>query len=173
MGQLIGDVWHIKKTYLMEGFRTMDIVEEMANDGVFEHKTSFHVYGDASGRSRDTRSNKSDWDIIESFLANYRRKDGSSLEFTIDVPRSNPPIKRRWKHLNTKFMNALGEVKLYIYKEAADADEGFRLTKLKKGSGLIEDDSLRTQHVSSSAIGYAVDYVEEFETSAAGTSSFY
>jgi hypothetical protein len=172
IGQLIGDVWHIKKTYLMDGFRTLDIIEEMANDGVFEHKASFHVYGDASGRSRDTRSNKSDWDIIESFLANYRRKDGSSLEFVIDVPRANPPIKRRWKHVNTKFMNALGEVKFYIYQEAADADEGFRLTKLKKGSGLIEDDSYRGQHVTT-AIGYAIDYVEEFETGGAGTSSFY
>lgn len=173
VGQLINDVWHIKKTYLMDGFRTLDIVEEMANDGVFEYRTSFRVYGDASGRSRDTRSNQTDWTIIEDFLSNYKRKDGSSLEFSIDVPRANPPVKRRWKNLNTKFMNALGEVKLYIYKEAADADEGFRLTKLKKGSGLVEDDSLRTQHVSSSAIGYAIDYVEEYESSGAGVASFF
>ena len=63
-------------------------------------------------------------------------------------------------------------MKFFIYKEATDGDEGLRLTKLKKGSGLIEDDSYRGQHVTT-AFGYAVDYVEEFETVAAGTSSFY
>ena len=55
----------------------------------------------------------------------------------------------------------------YVYSEASETDEGFRLTKLKKGSGLVEDDSYRNQHVSG-AIGYAVDYVEENETVGAG-----
>jgi PBSX family phage terminase large subunit len=159
-GQYINGTWHIKKAYLVEGFKTLQIMEELADDGVFEHYNKFMVYGDASGRHNDTRSNLSDWDIIEDFLANYRRKNGSSLEYSIEVPRSNPPVKRRWKHVNLKFLNALGEVRFYVYQEAAAADEGFRLTKLKKGSGLVEDDSYHNQHVTT-GIGYAVDYMEE------------
>lgn len=166
VGQFIDNVWHIKKNYLVDGFRTAQMMDELAEDGVFEHKTSFLIYGDASGRHNDTRSNQSDWDIIEDFLSNYRRKDKSSLQFSIDVPRANPPIKQRWKHCNLKFLNALGFVGFFVYQEAADTDEGFRLTKLKKGSGLVEDDSYRNQHVTT-AIGYAVDYVEEYETGGA------
>jgi len=173
VGQFIDGVWHIKKTYLADGFRTAQILDEIAEDRIFENRCSFIIYGDATGRHSDTRSNQSDWDIIEDFLSNYKRQDKSSLEFSIDVPRANPPIKRRWKHLNLKFLNANDKVGLYIYSEAADADEGFRLTKLKKGSGLVEDDSLRTQHVSSSAIGYAVDYVEEYEATGPGKATFF
>jgi hypothetical protein len=161
VGQFIGGVWHIKKTYLVHGFRTRQILEEIAEDGVFEHNTKFYIYGDASGRHNDTRGNMSDWDIIEDFLSNYSRSDGTSLDYSINVPEANPPIKRRWKWVNLKFMNALNEVRFFIYKEAADADEGFRLTKLKKGSSLAEDDSFEKQHVTT-AIGYGVDYEEEY-----------
>lgn len=162
VGQRINGVFHVAKTYIMEGFRTGQILEEMADDGLFENKTSFYFYGDAAGKSRDTRGNQSDWDIIEDFAANYKRQDGSILEFCIDVPSANPPIRRRHNRMNSLFENELGEVRFYIYKDALDADEGFRLTKLKKGSGLIEDDSFAKQHVTT-AIGYWVDYALEYD----------
>lgn len=162
VGQRIDGIFHVAKTFIIEGLRTHQILDEMAEDGLFEHKTSFFFYGDASGRANDTRSNQSDWDIIEDFVSNYRRKDQSHLEFSIDVPRANPPIRRRHNRLNALFMNDLGEVKLFIYQAASEADEGFRLTKLKKGSALAEDDSYKNQHVTT-AIGYWVDYVLEFE----------
>jgi hypothetical protein len=53
-------------------------------------------------------------------------------------------------------------VKFFIYQDAADADEGFRLTKLKKGSVLAEDDSYKNQHVTT-ALGYWADYVLDYE----------
>jgi hypothetical protein len=162
VGQRINGVFHVAKTYLMDGLRTLQILEEIAEDKIFEHPTTFYFYGDASGRANDTRSNQSDWDIIEDFVSNYKRKNGTSLEFSIDVPRSNPPIRRRHNRLNALFMNDLKEVRLYVYKGAADADEGFRLTKLKKGSRLQEDDSFRCQHVTT-AIGYWCDYILEYE----------
>lgn len=161
VGQFIGGTWHIKKTYIVEGFKTRQILEEIAEDGIFELNTSFNVYGDQTGKHNDSRSNLSDWDIIEDYLANYQRKDKKTLKFSIEVPSCNPPIKRRWKNVNLMFLNALNQVRLYIYQEAADADEGFRLTKLRKGSGLAEDDSYRNQHVTT-AIGYAVDYEAEY-----------
>lgn len=163
VGQYIKGVFHIKKNYIVEGFRTSQIMDEMADDGLFENKASFLVYGDASGRHSDTRSNQSDWDIIEEFLAKYKRKDKSMLQFSIEVPRANPPIRQRHNMVNTAFMNALGEVNFFIYSEASEADDGFRLTKLKKGSGLVEDDSFANQHVTT-AIGYWIDYTKEYET---------
>lgn len=161
VGQFIGGVWHIKKTYLVDGFKTRQILEEIAEDGVFELQATFKVYGDQTGKHNDSRGNLSDWDIIEDYLANYQRQDKTCLKFSIEVPTCNPPIKRRWKNVNLMFMNAANQVRFFIYKEAAEADEGFRLTKLRKGSGLAEDDSYRNQHVTT-AIGYAVDYELEY-----------
>lgn len=162
VGQYINGVFHIKKCYLMDGFRTNQMMNELAEDGVFEHKTSFLVYGDETGGHSDTRSNQSDWEIIEEFLSKYKRKDGSSLEFSIELPSKNPPIRQRHNRVNLAFLNALGFTGLYIYKEASQADSGFRLTKLKKGSALVEDDSFSDQHVTT-AIGYWIDYVKEYE----------
>lgn len=162
VGQYINKVFHIKKCYLIEGFKTYQLMDELADDGVFEHKADFLIYGDASGRHNDTRSNNSDWEIIEEFLEKYKRKDGSRLKFEIEVPRANPPIRQRHNRVNVAFQNGLSQVGLYIYSEAHQADSGFRLTKLKKGSGLVEDDSFEDQHVTT-AIGYWVDYVKEYE----------
>ena len=68
------------------------------------------------------------------------------------VNQSQEELKRRGKELAAQNDD--------LYKGAKAADEGFRLTKLKKGSGLIEDDSLKQQHVTT-AIGYWVVYVLE------------
>ena len=58
------------------------------------------VYGDASGRSRDTRGNQSDYDIIEFVLRKYISSDG------IRVPRSNPqPLRKRRDFMNKMFGN--------------------------------------------------------------------
>lgn len=161
VGQFIDGVFHLKKTYIVEGFRTPDILEEMADDGLFEHKAKFQIYGDATGKHADTRNNLSDWDIVENFLAKYRREDDSTLEWSLEVSESNPPIRTRHNKVNAYFCNDLGEHRFFIYKEAADADEGFRLTKLKKGSVFQEDDSFAKQHVTTAA-GYWVVYVDEY-----------
>ena len=88
-------------------------------------------------------------------MANYKTKDGRSLDFEFRVPRANPPIRRRHNIVNAHFMNENKEVRLVVYDKWLD--EGFRLTALKKGADLIEDDSLPQQHATT-AIGYMVDY---------------
>jgi hypothetical protein len=113
------------------------------------------VYGDASGKNRDTRSIVSDYDIIQKFLANYRTKDGRPLLFTMRVPKANPPIRRRHNLVNAYFHNDNKKVRMFVYDKWID--EGFRMTQFKKGADLIEDDSLPQQHVTT-AIGYMLDY---------------
>ena len=52
------------------------------------------IYGDASGRNRTTRSNISDYDIIE-----YAFKDFMS-NVSMSVPKANPMIKKRRNFIN-------------------------------------------------------------------------
>lgn len=157
LGQEINGVFHIFKEYHAETMRTSSLLDEMAADGAFELPVRWEIYGDAAGKHNDTRSNWSDYEIIESFMAKYRNKDGGLLEYSLHIPRSNPPLRRRHNTANAAFSNDLGEIKFYCYKGCDWVDEGFRLTEPKKGADNIEDDSLKQQHVTT-AITYWIDY---------------
>jgi hypothetical protein len=150
-----GDVYHAFKAFHVEGARTLDIMEEIASSGLLDICGKIYIYGDATGKSNDTRSIKTDYDIIKTFLSNYVTKDGRSLSFEIRVPLANPPIRRRQNLLNAYFENEKKEVRFLVYDKWID--EGLRLTAFKKGADMIEDDSLPQQHVTT-ALGYCVDY---------------
>jgi hypothetical protein len=151
----IADHFHFFQEAVVDGARTEDIMEELAGQGLFENRNKFIVHGDASGKHSDTRSKVTDYDIIRKFLANYRRKDGTPLEFEIQVPLSNPPVRTRHNTMNGYLMNSLGEARLFVYASSPIMDEGLRLTKLKPGGQYLEDDSKRFQHVTTAA-GYTV-----------------
>ena len=153
--QYIGGVFHIFNEVVVEGQRTEDSCEEMLDRGLLNHPTKYIIHGDATGRHKDTRSKTSDWDIIDNFLANNKNTKGMRINYEIDVPRSNPPVRTRHNLVNGSLKSASGNVSMYVYKDAPTADEGLRLTKLKPGAQYIEDDSDRFQHITT-AIGYAV-----------------
>lgn len=158
LGQYIGDTFHVFKEYHAETMRTGKLLEEMEADGAFELPVRWGIFGDAAGKHNDTRSNWSDYEIIEQFISNYRRKDGSMLEYEIEIPKANPPLRRRHNTANGVFQNDLNEVRFYLYKGCEWIDEGFRLTEPKKGADNVEDDSLEQQHVTT-AITYWIDYL--------------
>ena len=152
VGQYIDSVFHVAKTYIIHGARTLDIMEEMFIDGFFDSSSMYRVFGDAAGKHRDTRSIRSDYDIIEDYVKKL------SIRYQMRVPKSNGAIRERHNKMNAVFKNDLKEVRFFVYKEAKPLDEGLRLTKLKKGANYIEDDSFEFQHVTT-AVGYWVVYL--------------
>lgn len=157
IGQKIGDVFHVARTIIIDGADTNDIMEEFIQSDVTKRKGCiFRVFGDASGKARDPRSKTTDYEIIETVLKRNR------IHYEMHVPRSNPPIRRRHNRVNAKCCNYKQKTQLYIYKDAEPADDGFRLVKLKKGGQYLEDDTLKQQHVTT-AIGYWIDYLVEYE----------
>lgn len=153
VGQEINGFYHVARTFLVDGGRTQDVMDEIANAGFLDMNPNIKVYGDASGKHTDTRNNRSDWDIIAQFIRNYKRKDGMRINLSVEVPLANPAIRDRHNVANALFKNDLNQAHMFIYQDARDADKGFRLTKLKKGAELVEDDSMREQHVTT-AITY-------------------
>lgn len=154
--QYVGDVFHFFAEVVVEGIRTGQSCDELADKGVLDLPVpNFYVCGDASGRSRDTRNKKSDYTIIMDFLGNYKTKDGRSLVVENLVPLANPPVRSRHNTVNTYCHNSLGERRLYIYKACDVAHEGMRLVQLRKGADYVEDDTPAYQHVTT-AIGYGV-----------------
>lgn len=155
--QHIDGVFHFFNEIIVQGFRTEDILEEASDRGILDLPNKFIIYGDATGRRSDTRSKKHDYDIIKTFLANYKTKSGSPLVFEVDVPLSNPRVRDRHNTVNAQICNAKDKRSVFVYQDAPTVDEGFRLTKLKKGSQYIEDDGPNCpwQHVSTAA-GYGM-----------------
>jgi len=153
--QLIGDTYHFFEEVVVEGTRTEAVLDEGAGRGLFDYETTYRVHGDASGKNRDTRSVRSDYDIIRQFLSNYKTRQGRHLNFVMEVLPSNPPLRTRHNLMNAMMKNAKGEVRLQVYSPCKVLDEGFRLTKLKAGGQYIEDDSKYYQHITTAA-GYGV-----------------
>jgi hypothetical protein len=121
--------------------------------GIFKNKVLFRIFGDASGKNNDTRSKRSDYDIIEDYLKN-------KIRYQMKVPKSNPPIRKRHNLVNAMCKNDKKVVRLFVYKDAPEADKGFRLTKLLPKANYVEDDSFRFQHITT-AIGYWICMLDD------------
>lgn len=156
--QFINDTFHFFDEVVVEGARTLDVMEEAAGRGLLDYDTQYLVNGDATGSSRTTNYNKSNYDIIKSFLANYTRPGTDQpLDFRMQVPKSNPAVKTRHNLVNGYLRNAKGDVRIAVYRNCQVLDEGFRLTKLKDRGQYVEDDSKPFQHVTTAA-GYGIYY---------------
>lgn len=146
--------WVFFDEVIIEGSRTGDVMEELASRGYFDKGYKFEVYGDRSGLSNDSRSVKTDYEIIKKYMNNYESKTGP-IEYTMHVPFANPPIRTRHNLVNGLLHNDLGERNLLVTKKCTTIRKGLMLTALKKGADYIEDDSKPYQHVTT-ALGYAV-----------------
>jgi len=149
--QYIGDEFHVFCESVIEGARTADIIEDLDERGVLQRLIGFEweINGDAAGKNRDTRSTRTDYDIILQELG----KRG--IRATMNVPLANPPIRKRHNWVNRYCRNSENQVRLFLYKGCSMADEGLRLTKLVKSGQYVEDDSKPYQHITT-AIGYGI-----------------
>lgn len=159
--QYIQGVFHIFNQVVVQGQRTEDSCEELLERGLLDYKTKYLIHGDATGRHKDTRSPIDDWEIVDRFFANTRNNNNLKMNYSIEVPRSNPRIRQRHNTVNGVLLNSRGKIGMYIYKDAPTAAEGLRLTRLRAGAQYLEDDSDSFQHITT-AIGYAV--CEELKT---------
>ena len=156
--QYINDTFHFFDEVIIEGARTLNTLEDAANRGLLEHNTEYICHGDASGKHKDTRSNLSDYEIIDQFCERFVNKEGKHLRYKREVPVANPELRKRHNITNAYMMNNLGEIRLFVYSKCKVLREGFRLTKLKEGAQYIEDDSKYYQHCTTAA-GYAVHWL--------------
>jgi len=161
--QYINGVFHFFDEINIHGARTPDVCEEAHARGLLTLGGRYIITGDASGKHRDTRSKRSDYDIIRSFLGNLNNK----VEYDIEVPASNPPVRKRHNIVNAHFLNDLGQRRIKVYKKCETLDKGFRLTKLKQGGSYIEDDSKEYQH-GTTAAGYGIMKAIRHEEGAGG-----
>ena len=141
----------------IDGARTQDAIEEWAGRGYFEHKFNppIIIHGDATGRRGDSRGRNSDYDILDKYLANYTRKDGEKLNYEIDVPSVNPPIRERHNKVNGQLKSSTGKIRVKIDRRCKNLNTGLLSGKLKEGSNYVEDQTAKGQDIAV-AFGYGV-----------------
>lgn len=147
--QYINGIVHIFKEWVIEGMRTADSIEEIEASMPDLHKFKVILTGDAAGSHRDTRSKRSDYDIIKKSFANM----SPVVDWELRLPKANPPVRLRHNKVNAFCENSLGQKRLFVYKGCKTVDEGLRLTELKKTGNYVEDDSKYYQHITT-ALGY-------------------
>lgn len=147
--QYIKEVFYFFEEIVIHGARTEDTLDEAHAKGLLKKTWHYTLDGDASGRHRDTRYNRSDYEIIEKYMASR------DLVFENLVPGRNPPVRKRHILVNGQLKNAIGDTHIKITDNCKVLIKGLRLTKLKKGGSYIEDDSDEYQHITT-AMAYAV-----------------
>ncbi len=156
--QYINDMFHFGKEIVIEGMRTQDSLEEMAARGILDMPCPYFVVnGDASGKHKDTRNRRDDYEIIVDYLSNYKTAEGKPISFRKIVPLSNPPVRQRHNMVNAYAKNANNDVRLFVYEECPNLHKGFRLVELLKGASYQENDgpAFPFQHVTTAA-GYGI-----------------
>lgn len=156
--QFINDEFHFFDECVIHSAITEEACEDMIERGLLDHPTKYLVHGDATGKAKSTQAKYSNYDqIFQKFRAHRVERNGEQVpvDFEMQVLKSNPPIRKRHATVNGYFKNALKEHRAWVYEACSTADEGFRLTKLKKGGQYAEDDSKPYQHITTAA-GYGI-----------------
>jgi hypothetical protein len=112
------------------------------------------IYGDETGKNRTTTSIKSNYEIIRERLATIG-------PLTTKVPTRNPPVATRLNAVNTSFLNALGQMRLFIRKTLPARDcmtrplvRSLQMTKIKSGTEALEKKQGETHTHPADALGY-------------------
>ncbi len=118
-----------------------------------KHKGDVYLYGDSTGGAKHSSSNgKTDWIIIEDIL-----KPAFGKRMKNRVKNVNPRVKDRINSLNSRLMNTLGEVHLYIDPiNAKETIRDFENTLVLDGSaGEVDKSNKEHSHLTDS-LGYCI-----------------
>ena len=150
------DEFHAFDESVIQSARTQDVMTDLEERGLLMPNHIYMVTGDAAGSHRDTRSKRTDYQVI------YDHLEELGISFVRKVASSNPPIRKRHNVVGGYLNNSLGQRRLFVYKNCKTLDKGLKLTKIKEGSNYIEDDSYPWQHITT-ALGYAVCMIKRMD----------
>lgn len=132
---------HVFDELVLESSDTNDAVDEFKARRWHGEQKAVRIYGDAAGRAKDTRSKRTDYEILRA--AGF----GEQL-----VPPANPPIRDRHNVVNALLKSASGDVRLRVHRRCKTLIKGLEVVKLRSGAQYLEEER-KEQHVTT-ALGY-------------------
>jgi hypothetical protein len=163
IGQDVDGRVHVLEELVLPQSNTWQLCEEFVRrirPWTYEHggPLNVYVYGDATGNSRHSSADESDWEIVRQALGRVQGLCRAQLR----VPRQNPTVKLRVNTVNAMLCNQRQERKLLIHPECRQLIKDFeRVSWAMDGNGNLmadidKSDPLRT-HISD-ALGYKLAY---------------
>lgn len=145
ISQKVGEeVWVLDELFI-RGTNTGDTLKELAKR-YGEHKGGFDFFGDATGRSRNTRASESDYIQIR----NSKLFSGARVFY----PRSNPIRANRFSACNTAFCSADGRRRVLIHPRCVNLIRDLTTRAYKEGTS-DPDDYGDVGHITD-ALGYMI-----------------
>ena len=140
------EAWTVDEIVIPGGATTEAACQEFLRR-VGDKSTDVVVYGDASGKSRSTKSRQSDYAIIQAQLAPHFRN------FRIEVPAANPAVQSRVDAFNSRLRSATGEVRYRMHPRCTVGADDLARVSWKPGTRDI-DKSNKTRTHWTDADGY-------------------
>ena len=131
---------HIFDEIILDSTDTNDTVLEFQGRG---WNAPVRIYGDASGKAKDTRSKTTDYRILAE--AGYGDQH---------VPKKNPPLRDSHNAVNALLRGADGDVRVQVHPRCQTVIQGLETVALRPGAQYLETES-RAQHVTT-ALRYLI-----------------
>ena len=142
LGHTRGDrSWTFDEIVIAGGATTPDACAELISRHP-DPRLTVEVFGDASGRARDTRSHTSDYDQINEILGSHYR------DVTVRVPLRNPAVRTRLNTVNARLRNTQGEVKHTMHPRCKTLTKDRARAKLLSGTSDLDKRNKHLTHAS-------------------------
>jgi hypothetical protein len=155
--------WVLVQIHIVNGMKQIYVIDEIyiRDSNTVEtcrefktrypnHNAGLVLYGDATGRSRSTNSNVTNWMIIKDELGRY----GVSNK----VPRSNPAERDRVNAVNGMMCNSKGNRRVQVNPKCKKLIADFEQVGFKEGTTQIDKTKNRMLTHPSDSFGYLVEY---------------
>jgi len=146
ISQYIGGIMYVLDEIFMRDTNTQATLNHLYDKYGRSHKAGFEFYGDATGRSRNTRASMSDYLQI--------RNDSRFEKAKVYYPVSNPYIANRFAACNAALCNANGNRRIFIHSRCKNLIRDLNARSYVEGTN-EPNDSGDIGHITD-AFGYAV-----------------
>jgi hypothetical protein len=141
------EAWALDEIVIPGGATTSAACSEFLRRYPGNTKRDLNVYGDASGKARGTKSNQSDYQIIQQEI-------GSAWpRLRMNVPNGNGPVTERLNAVNALLRSGDGGVRYYVHPRCETLANDLARVSLKPGTRDIDKSNRNLTHASD-AEGY-------------------
>jgi hypothetical protein len=160
IGQRDGNQIYVLDELVLPNSNTWDAWEEFLSrteSWITQVPLRVSVYGDATGKARDSTASRTDWQIVRESFGRYSDR----FYPTFRIPNSDPRVKDRVYSVNGMLRNQAGERRLSIHPRCKELIKDLEQVAWKidpSGNTLSDvDDSNKNRTHLSDALGYMLN----------------
>jgi terminase large subunit-like protein len=150
IGQRDGDMIYVLDEIVLRRSSTAEACEEFLNRYP-NHTAGLRLYGDASGNSRSSKTDETDYEVVRRQLRDSRY--AGTIE---QVPRKNPAIRDRVGAVNARLKSADGEIHVLIHPRCKELIRDFEEMVYKEDSSAVDKEKDKSRSHLSDAFGYLI-----------------